>query len=444
MKMNAFPTALAAVFAAGTVLAAQPLTTDARIAKPDIVLVHGAYADGSSWGRVIPLLQAKGYHVVSVQNPTTSLADDVLATDRVVNQQKGPVVLVGHSWAGVVITQAGNNPRVKALVYVDASAPDSGQSIIDAASAFPPEPGAGAGVKDDNGFLTLPDAAVRQYFAQDLSPADQGLIASVQTPWYVGCLTDKVTHAAWHEKPSWWVIGENDHMINPKLQEKMAATIKAKVTKLPTSHLAMLADPKSVTAVIVAAATEVQSGNISNEISLPAPAVPVAPLSPVQSATAAPTALAIKGPAALVPVLGEAPVKIIIDPPLPDSLAHGRVVIQYRAENLRIEPVFGVAALAVSPRIGHIHVTVDDAPWHWLDASGEPLVLTGLPAGSHKVLIELVNASHQTLDYGVVRFAVPHRFLTPNDPKADGFRSAPDFAADTAIRAEEDPKEPLP
>jgi pimeloyl-ACP methyl ester carboxylesterase len=109
---------------------------------------------------------------------------------------------------------------------------------------------------------------VRQYFAQDLSPADQRLITAVQIPRYVGCLTDKVTHAAWHEKPSWWVIGENDHMINPKLQAQMAATIKAKVTKLPTSHLAMLADPKSVTALIVAAAREVQSGKISGATSV--------------------------------------------------------------------------------------------------------------------------------------------------------------------------------
>src|ERR1700760_3131286 len=107
--------------------------TNNEAAKPAIVLVHGAYADGSSWSKVIPLLQSRGYHVVSVQNPTTSLADDVAATERVLNQQTGPVVLVGHSWAGVVITQAGNNPRVKALVYVDASAPDSGQSISDAA-----------------------------------------------------------------------------------------------------------------------------------------------------------------------------------------------------------------------------------------------------------------------------------------------------------------------
>ena len=108
-----------------------------------------------------------------------------------------------------------------------------------------------------------------------------------------------------------------------------------------------------------------------------------------------------------MPLASEPAAKIVIDPPLADSLVHGRVVIQYRAENLRIVQVFGPAALAVSPRIGHIHVTVDDAPWRWADASGEPLIINGLPAGPHKVLIELVNANHQTLDRGVVNFLIP-------------------------------------
>ena len=416
MILNTLTVTLAALFCTGTLVHAAPAKPIGKSGKPTIVLVHGAYADGSSWSKVISLLQAKGYHVVAVQNPTTSLADDVAATERVLSQQKQPVVLVGHSWAGVVITQAGNHSQVKALVYVDASAPDSGQSISDAAAGVPLAPGASAGVKDADGFLTLPDAAVRRYFAQDLSRSEQGIIAATQPPWFIGCLSDKVTHAAWHDKPSWWVIGEFDHMIAPKLQEKMAATIKAKVTKLPTSHLALLADPKAVTAVIIAAAHHVSRN--------PAPvASPI--LQPSAQTANAQTAREIRGPAGVVPISDEAPVKLIIDPPLADSLAHGRVVIQYRAENLRIVPVFGKAALAVSPRIGHIHVTVDDTPWHWLDASGEPLTITGLQPGSHKVLIELVNASHQTLDYGVVNFEVKQRSLTQPDPKADGFRSAP-------------------
>jgi hypothetical protein len=125
------------------------------------------------------------------------------------------------------------------------------------------------------------------------------------------------------------------------------------------------------------------------------------------STAMAQTARDIRGPAPVVPLASERPPKIVIDLPLADSLAHGRVFIQYRAENLRIVPVFGPKALDVSPRIGHIHVTVDDGPWHWADASGEQLIITGLPAGPHKVLIELVDANHQPLDRGVVNFVIP-------------------------------------
>ena len=426
-----FAAALATIIFTGAIVMAQSKSTQGQSPKPSIVLVHGAFADGTSWSKVIALLQAKGYNVVSVQNPTTSLADDVAATERVINQQPGAVVLAGHSWAGVVITQAGNNPKVKALVYVDASAPDTGQSILDAAAALPSAPGASAGVKDENGYLLLPEAAVRKYFAQDLSHADQGIIAATQTPWAIGCLTDKVTKAAWREKPSWWVIGEFDNMINPKLQEKMAATLNAKVTRVKTGHLAMLADPKAVTDVIIDAANKVQSGKLAAttassgstvDDSALNSAVPFITLASIADRSARD----IRGPASVVPILGEPPAKIVIDPPLEDSLANGRVVIQYRAENVRIEQVFGKNALDVSPRIGHIHVTVDDLPWHWLDASGEPLVITGMTEGRHKVLIELVNSAHQTLDYGIVNFSVPFRSLTPNDPKADGFRKLPE------------------
>ncbi len=115
----------------------------------------------------------------------------------------------------------------------------------------------------------------------------------------------------------------------------------------------------------------------------------------------------VRGPAAVVPIENEPPARLIVDPPIPEALAKGRVFIQYRAENLRIIQVFGPAALDVSPRIGHIHVTVDDLPWHWADASGEQIILTGLPVGPHKVLVELVNANHQTLDQRTIRFVVP-------------------------------------
>ena len=409
MTLNIFTAAVAALFCVAAVSQTASAQTPTPDDKPAIVLVHGAYADGTSWSKVISLLQAKGYRVVSVQNPTTSLADDVTATERVLNQQKRPVVLVGHSWAGVVITQAGNHPNVKALVYVDASAPDSGQSILDAGAALPAAPGASTGVKDEYGFLTLPEAAVRQYFAQDLSYSDQGIISATQTPWAIGCLTDKVTKASWRDKPSWWVIGENDRMINPKLQEKMATQMKAKVTKVPTSHLAMLVAPEAVTAVIVDAANKVQS---TKPVNTPAGASSVVPSSaPVHAngAAAVPTA-AVRAnfdPPPVVPLASQPPARLIVDSPHPESLAAGRVVLRYRAENLRITPVYGPAALDVSPRIGHLHITVDGGPWRWVEASGEPLIINKLPAGRHKVLIELVDPNHQVIEGKTIEFIVP-------------------------------------
>lgn len=408
-----------------------------NLKKPTIVLVHGAYADGSSWSKVIPMLQAKGYTVISVQNPLTSLADDVAATNRIIDQQTEPVLLVGHSWAGVVITEAGNNAKVKGLVYVSGLAPDSGQSLVDVTTGFPPS--AAPVIKDEGGYLSLSEAAYMKYFAPDLPPSEQKLLAATQVTWFNGCLTDKVTKAAWHDKPSWWVIGTNDQMVNPQLQEKMAANIKAKVTKVSTSHVAMLADPKAVTNVIIAAADKIGSGKAGNggvaqtdgaqTEAVNKENTPLAQTTSQELPAGIAANLTVRdvvGPAGIVPITGEPPVKLFIDAPLTDSLSKGRVVIQYRAENLRIEPVFGQSALSVSPRIGHIHVTVDDAAWHWLDASGEPLVITGFTPGPHKVLIELVNAAHQTLDYGVVNFEIPVRSLTKNDLKADGFRKLPD------------------
>jgi hypothetical protein len=214
-------------------------------------------------------------------------------------------------------------------------------------------------------------------------------------------------------------MGENDRMVAPQLQAKMAANMKAKVTKVQTSHVAMLADPKAVTDVIIDAATaKATSGESLNKVVETVGAgmssVEVNPAALVSQKSQiilqisnALTARDVLGAAAVVPLTNEAPPKIIIDQPLAESLAVGRVVIQYRAENLRIVPVYGPAALDVSPRIGHIHVTVDDGPWRWVDASGEPLIINKLSPGPHKVLIELVNANHQTLDRGVVNFVVP-------------------------------------
>ncbi|AJY04018.1 alpha/beta hydrolase [Burkholderia sp. SIMBA_043] len=224
----------------------------------NVVLVHGAFADGSSWSRVIPLLEARGLHVVAVQNPLSSLADDTAATRRAIDAQTGPVVLVGHSWAGVVISEAGNDAKVKSLVYVAAFAPDDGQSIADVTQGLPAPAWAGELRKDAAGFTTLSDRAIAQDFAPDLSPAQQRVVAATQGPWYGGCISEKVTRAAWHAKPSSFVVATQDRMIDPKLQDAMAKRIGATVTHVRASHVAMLSQPKAVADAIIAAAERAQ------------------------------------------------------------------------------------------------------------------------------------------------------------------------------------------
>lgn len=224
-----------------------------------IVLVHGAFADGSSWSKVIPILQKKGFDVIAVQNPTTSLADDVAAVNRAFESINESVVLVGHSWGGVVITEAGTHEKVAALVYVSAFAPSVGQSINDLFSDYPQPEWFGAVSSDSGGFLRISDAGIAEYFAQDLSDEEKSLVATVQTPFALSSNADKVTKAAWEEKPSWFVVSENDKIIYPELERKMAEKIGAKATEVSASHVSMLAKPEEVAEVIIAAAESAQS-----------------------------------------------------------------------------------------------------------------------------------------------------------------------------------------
>jgi pimeloyl-ACP methyl ester carboxylesterase len=251
--------------AASTLLLGALVSTPAVHAAPaqdlkgtNVVLVHGAFADGESWNKVVPLLEARGLHVVAVQNPLSSLADDVTATQRAIEQQNGPVVLVGHSWGGVVISQAGNDDKVKALVYVAAFAPDNGQSINDMLKGKPAPAWASQLTKDSGGYLRLSTDAVIHDFAQDLPAAQARIVADTQGPWFAGCTDDKVTTAAWHAKPSWFVVASKDHMIDPKLQDAMASNIGATVTHVDSSHVAMLSKPADVAAAIIAAAEKTQ------------------------------------------------------------------------------------------------------------------------------------------------------------------------------------------
>lgn len=224
-----------------------------------IVLVHGAFADGSSWSKVIPILQEKGFNVIAVQNPTTSLADDVAAVNRVLDMQTEPVVLAAHSWGGVVITEAGVHEKVAALVYVSAFAPGENQSINDLLADYPQPEWFGATGADSGGFLKLSTDGIAEYFAQDLTDEEKLLVAAVQTPFAASAINDKVSEPAWSKKPSWFVVSENDRIIYPDLERKSAAKIGAKVTELSASHVSMLAKPQEVAEVIIAAAESAQN-----------------------------------------------------------------------------------------------------------------------------------------------------------------------------------------
>jgi pimeloyl-ACP methyl ester carboxylesterase len=225
----------------------------------NIVIVHGAWADGSSWSKVIPLLQAKGLHVVAVQNPLTSLADDVAATKRAIALQDGPVVLVGHSYGGVVITEAGNDPKVVGLVYVAALAPSEGGSVASVTKPFPPAPLGSEVRADSEGFLTVTPKGIAEDFAQDLPDSEKQLLTATQGPTASAVFGATITTAAWKTKPSWCVIASNDRTVPPELQKAEATAMKATSISVPSSHVPMLSHPKAVADLIVQAAAKANS-----------------------------------------------------------------------------------------------------------------------------------------------------------------------------------------
>ncbi|HEX7688995.1 MAG TPA: alpha/beta hydrolase [Burkholderiaceae bacterium] len=249
--MSRFARALAAL-AAGLALDAFAADTAPRTdAPPSVVLVHGAFADGSDWARVIPLLQARGVRVTAVQNPLTSLADDVAATKRAIDAAPGKVVLVGHSWGGTVITEAGASDKVAALVYVSAFAPDVGQNSGELGKGYPAPPGLAALSADASGFLRISDDGMRTHFAFDVPPARAAVMAATQGPIAARAFDEPVDVAAWRTHPSWFVISTRDHMIPPELQRDMARRIGARVTELPTSHVPQEVQPAKVAAAIL-------------------------------------------------------------------------------------------------------------------------------------------------------------------------------------------------
>ncbi len=246
--------ALSAGFPASTATAGTAAPAAKDPATPTVVLVHGAFADGSSWNKVIPLLQAKGLKTVAVQNPLTSLEDDVTAAQRAIDAQTGPVVLVGHSWAGSVITQAGGSDKVKALVYVASFAPALGETSVEGIKNYPTPPGVAHFIASPDGYLTLPDDAVARDFAPDVSAQEASLIAATQGPVRAANFEQKLTVVAWTSKPSFYIVAAHDRMIDPEAQRALAKRMGATTTVLPTSHVPMLSDPKAVAEVIAAAA----------------------------------------------------------------------------------------------------------------------------------------------------------------------------------------------
>ena len=224
----------------------------------NIVLVHGGFVDGSGWQGVYGSLKKKGYNVSIVQNPTTSLAEDVAATNRTIAMQDGPVVLVGHSYGGVVITEAGNNPKVAGLAYIAAFAPDSGESV--ASLIKNPVPGAPVPpiLPPQDGFLFLDRSKFAGSFAADVNPELAAFMADSQVPWGVKALEGAVSQPAWKAKPSWYLIATDDKMIPPDAQRAMSKRAGSKTAEVKGSHSVYVSQPDAVADLIARAAEDGQ------------------------------------------------------------------------------------------------------------------------------------------------------------------------------------------
>jgi pimeloyl-ACP methyl ester carboxylesterase len=225
--------------------------------KPvSIVLVHGGFVDGSGWQGVHDILVNDGYEVIVVQNPTITLADDVAVTKRAVAAAKHPVVLVGHSYGGVVITEAGNDPKVSSLAYIAAFAPDAGESVETLIANPPPGAPVPPILPPQHGFLLLDSAEFAASFAADVDPATAQFMANSQVPWGVDALGGKVTAPAWKSKPSYYLVATDDHMIPPPAQRQMAARAGAEVVETGGSHAVYVSKPADVARLIEQAATQ--------------------------------------------------------------------------------------------------------------------------------------------------------------------------------------------
>src|SRR5499425_896342 len=251
MDRRAF-VSLTAAAAASSVLSRVAFAQTALKAK-NVVLVHGLFADGSSWSEVIPRLQASGLNVTSVQNPLTTLPEAVDAAMSVLRQQNGPTVLAGHSFSGMIVTDAGVHPNVSALVYVAARAPDADEDYTALAKTFPTPP-ATAGIIFDGDEGRLSEGAFLRDFAGDLPEAKAKVLFAVQEPFHKALLTGKTTHAAWRSRPSYYAVSTEDRTINPDLERFMAKRMGAKTIEVKASHLSLISHPDEITQLILEAA----------------------------------------------------------------------------------------------------------------------------------------------------------------------------------------------
>jgi pimeloyl-ACP methyl ester carboxylesterase len=253
LTRRAFSATLLAGAAASLISTRGNAANAPRTIARNVVLVHGLFADGSCWSEVIPHLQVAGVNATSVQNPLTTLPEAVASAERVLARQDGPTVLVGHSFSGMIVTEAGMHPNVSALVYVAARAPDAGEDYTALAKTFPTPP-ATAGVVFDGDEGRLSEAAFLRDFAGDLPEAKAKVLYAVQQPFNKTLLTGKTTHAAWRSKPSYYAVSTEDRTINPDLERFMAKRMGAKTIEVKASHLSLISQPFDIARLILDAA----------------------------------------------------------------------------------------------------------------------------------------------------------------------------------------------
>jgi pimeloyl-ACP methyl ester carboxylesterase len=253
MNRRTFSAALVAGASTSLISTRGLAATSAPVAARNVVLVHGLFADGSCWSEVIARLQAAGLNVTAVQNPLTTLPDAVASAQRVLARQDGPTVLVGHSFSGMIVTEAGVHPEVSALVYVAARAPDAGEDYTALAKTFPTPP-ASAGIVFDGNEGRLSEAAFLRDFAGDLPETKAKVLYAAQEPFQRALLTGKTTQAAWRSKPSFYAVSTEDRTINPDLERFMAKRMGAKIIEVKASHLSLISHPDEISGLILEAA----------------------------------------------------------------------------------------------------------------------------------------------------------------------------------------------